>query len=129
MRWQVTRTATACSVAVAAILLVAFAGKVSNTYSRSWVPSWITSINRLVVLERARPPQGWLARNITLGGAGTPGERLIKKLRQFGDISVSIFGIFDDRKTRGAPRVGGIDVLGTPPTIYCGSRARCSSTK
>ena len=121
MRWQLTRTAAVWGAAVAAMLLVAFAGKVSTTYSRGWVLSWIVLTFGLLVLERsvlhlavARwTRQGRLARNVVIVGAGDPGEQLVEKLQRAGDATVAILGIFDDRRTRVAPEVGGVEVLGT----------------
>lgn len=121
MYWQSTRTAVVWGGAVFAMLLLAFVGKVSSTYSRGWALSWITLSFGLLLIERCIlhfaikrwTHQGRLARNVAIVGAGALSEQLIEKLQRSGDAGVSIVGVFDDRRTRVAPLVGGIEVMGT----------------
>jgi hypothetical protein len=40
LRWQLTRGAGMWAIVVSVLFLVAFAGKVSETYSRGWILSW-----------------------------------------------------------------------------------------
>ncbi len=121
LRWQATRLCAVWGAAVAALLLFAFLAKVSDVYSRGWALGWAASTLGLLLLERSLlrlaidrwTRQGRLARNIVIVGAGAPGEQLVDKLQRAGDASVTVLGIFDDRKTRVAPAIGGIEVLGT----------------
>jgi Undecaprenyl-phosphate glucose phosphotransferase len=121
MRWQVTAVAAVWAAAVAAMLLLAFIGKVSSAYSRGWSLSWITLSFGLLLVERSVlhiaidrwTREGRLARTVAIVGAGQPGEQLVEKLMRSEDAGVAILGVFDDRRTRIAPVIGGIDVLGT----------------
>jgi Undecaprenyl-phosphate glucose phosphotransferase len=121
MRWQVTRVAVIWCAAVAAMLLLGFVAKVSTTYSRGWSLSWITLSFGFLLVERSLlhfaidrlTRQGRLVRNIAIVGAGVPGELLVDKLQHAADAGISILGIFDDRRTRIAPVIGGIDITGS----------------
>jgi Undecaprenyl-phosphate glucose phosphotransferase len=121
LRWQATRVGAVWGAAVAALLLLAFVAKVSGIYSRGWALGWIVITLGLLLLERSLlhlaivrwTRQGRLARSVVIVGAGAPGEQLIEKLKRSDDGSVTVLGLFDDRKTRIAPSVGGIEVLGT----------------
>src|SRR6185437_284669 len=80
MRWQATRVAVVWGAAVAAMLLLAFVGKVSSTYSRGWALSWVTMTFGLLLIERSLlhlsimrwTRQGRLLRNVVIVGAGAP---------------------------------------------------------
>jgi Undecaprenyl-phosphate glucose phosphotransferase len=121
MRWQATRVAVVWVAAVAALLLLAFVAKVSGTYSRGWSLSWITLAFGLLLAERSLlrlaidrwRREGRLVRTVAIVGAGEPGEHLVEKLQQSEDAGIDVLGIFDDRRTRVAPVIGGIDVMGT----------------
>ncbi|HZB91387.1 MAG TPA: undecaprenyl-phosphate glucose phosphotransferase, partial [Stellaceae bacterium] len=121
LRWQATRIAAIWGATVAAMLLVAFATKASTIYSRGWALSWVALSFGFLLLERGAldlairrwTRRGRLARNIAVVGAGAPGEQLIDKLQRSNDASINLLGIFDDRRTRVAPEIGGITVMGT----------------
>jgi Undecaprenyl-phosphate glucose phosphotransferase len=125
-RWQVGHIALVWAAVVAMLLLLGFVGKESQTYSRGWALMWMVSalvsllfargILRLFILRWVR--QGYLARNVVVVGAGEPGERLIAKLQQSSDGGVAICGVFDDRKTRIPPSVGGYEILGTTDDLF-----------
>ena len=118
LRWQLTRAAAVWAIVVSVLLLAAFVGKISATYSRGWTLSWTMSALALVLIERvilrlaiARwVRQGHLTRNVVIIGAGEHGQRLITKLRK--SQGLAILGVFDDRKSRIPPSVCGCDVLG-----------------
>jgi Undecaprenyl-phosphate glucose phosphotransferase len=109
------------AVTLSVLLLVAFLGKLSESYSRGWALAWITAAPTLLLTERgilhlaiARwMRDGRLARNIVIVGAGNEGQRLIAKLQQSEDKSIAIRGVFDDRKSRLPAAVHGLKVLGT----------------
>ena len=121
LRWQLTRALTMWSMTLSILLLVAFLGKTSETYSRGWALTWFIATPALLLTVRGifyRAVSGWirggsLARNVVIVGAGDEGRRIIGKLRKSQDKSVVIRGIFDDRKSRLPGSVLGLNVLGT----------------
>ena len=118
LRWQLTRAAAVWAIVVSLLLLVAFVGKLSATYSRGWTLSWTVSALALILIERvilrlaiARwVRQGHPTRNVVIVGAGEHGQRLITKLRK--SPGLALLGVFDDRRSRIPPSVCGCDVLG-----------------
>lgn len=106
--WQLRHVAAAWSMVCAAGLMVAFATKTSDNYSRGWVIGWFAAATTLLLVGRialhrqirAWHRQGHFARNVAIVGASEPGARLIEKLRRFADENVRIVGVFDDRRTR-----------------------------
>jgi Undecaprenyl-phosphate glucose phosphotransferase len=121
LRWQLTHVITVWAITISLLLLVAFVGKISESYSRGWaLASIITAVCLLSagrgILHFALVPwvrDGSLARKIAIVGAGNEGQRLIAKLRESRDPSFAICGVFDDRKSRLPPSVNGFDILGT----------------
>ncbi|WP_119422666.1 undecaprenyl-phosphate glucose phosphotransferase [Desertibaculum subflavum] len=124
--WQWRKVAMTWSMVCAAGLMVAFATKTSDNYSRGWVIGWFLAATTLLLLNRAAlhrqirawHRQGYFARNVAVIGAGEPGAQLIAKLGRFADENVRIVGVFDDRRTRlaraavpGAGAVGTVDDL------------------
>ena len=119
--WQLMRVPMVWGVTLAALLLTAFLGKMSESYSRVWTLAWLTcapvllltarGILHLAVTRWVRG--GHLARNIVVVGAGSEGQRLIAKLRQSQDKSIAVRGVFDDRKSRLSSSVLGLNVTGT----------------
>jgi Undecaprenyl-phosphate glucose phosphotransferase len=120
LRWQLTRAASMWAIIVSGLLLAAFVGKVSETYSRGWTLIWVTTAVALILIERvifrlaigrwAR--RGYLARNFVIIGAGGESARLIAKLQKSQDESIYILGVFDDRKSRVPHSVCGCNVFG-----------------
>jgi Undecaprenyl-phosphate glucose phosphotransferase len=121
LEWQLTRILMTWSITISALLLVAFIGKVSESYSRGWMLAWIVAAVGLQLAGRClleiatqRGPQGGpLARNIVIVGAGDEGQQLVAKLQRSLDKSIAIRGIFDDRKSRVPQTVHGLRVSGT----------------
>jgi len=119
--WQLTRSLTMWSMTLALLLLMAFLGKTSESYSRGWALAWIIATPTLLLTGRGIlhlamahwVQDGRLARNVVIVGAGNEGQRLIAKLRESSDKSVAVHGIFDDRRSRLPRSVLGLDVLGT----------------
>jgi Undecaprenyl-phosphate glucose phosphotransferase len=130
LRWQATRVAVIWSGAVSALLLLAFLTKTSETFSRGWVLSWWAMGLGLLLLHRSLlflaimrwRRQGRLARSVVIVGAGEQGQQLVDKLRRRADESVAVLGVFDDRRTRVAPRIGGFEVLGTTDELLAFAR-------
>ena len=121
LRWQLTHVITVWGVTVALLLMVAFVGKMSESYSRGWALAAIITAACLLSMERgilylllARWVRiGSLARKIAIVGAGTEGQRLIAKLQQSRDPSFAVCGVFDDRKSRLPSSISGLNILGT----------------
>ena len=121
LRWQLTRVVTVWGTAVSVLLLMAFVGKISESYSRGWALVSITAAAGLLIGGRCIlycalwhwSGEEFLARSIAVVGAGTEGQRVIAKLQQSDDPSFTVFGVFDDRKSRIPASVGGVEVLGT----------------
>jgi Undecaprenyl-phosphate glucose phosphotransferase len=121
LRWQLTRAAAMWAIIISALLLVAFVGQVSATYSRGWALSWVATALAFILIERGIVRlaiarllrEGYLTRNVVIVGSGEQAERLIAKLQKSQDGSVAIRGIFDDRRSRIPDSICGCHVLGT----------------
>lgn len=108
LRWQLRQVSSAWLMVCAAGLMVAFATKTSDNYSRGWVIGWFVTASLLLLLGRvllhrqirAWYRQGYFARNVAIVGAGDLGAQMIAKLRRFADENVRIVGVYDDRRTR-----------------------------
>lgn len=120
LRWQLTRVTGIWLITVFVLLLAAFVGKMSETYSRGWTLGWVTSALVLMLTSRGILQfalaqwmrEGYLARNVVVVGAGEEGKRLIRKLLRSKDKSIAILGVFDDRWSRVPHSVHGCKVLG-----------------
>jgi len=121
LQWQLTRILVTWGTVISALLLVAFIGKISESYSRGWMLGWVVAAVGMQLAGRClleiatqrRPQSSRFARNIVIVGAGNEGERVVAKLQRSQDNSIVIRGIFDDRKTRIPHTVNGVSVLGT----------------
>jgi len=130
LRWQATRVCVVWGGTVALLLLVAFAGKESESYSRGWVLSWMIATPALLIFGRGvlrlligrLGRKGYLVRRLAIVGAGEEGERLVGILRGAKDGSIEIVGCFDDRHTRVPPSVSGVPVLGTTDDLLLFAR-------
>jgi Undecaprenyl-phosphate glucose phosphotransferase len=119
--WQVARALAMWIITLSLLLLVSFLAKTSETYSRGWALAWFIATPALLLTTRGilhRVVNRWveggpLARNLAIVGAGNEGQRLIGKLRELRDGSVTIRGIFDDRKSRLPNSVLGVNIMGT----------------
>jgi Undecaprenyl-phosphate glucose phosphotransferase len=119
--WQLTRILMMWGIALSVSLLTAFFGKVSESYSRGWALAWFAAVPSVLCIMRGVlhlavtrwVESGHLVRNIVIVGAGNEGQRLVKKLRELQDKSISFRGVFDDRKSRLSGSVLGLDILGT----------------
>jgi Undecaprenyl-phosphate glucose phosphotransferase len=121
LQWQLTRAILTWSVTVSILFLVAFLGKVMQSYSRGCVLAWIIAAPTLLLVGRGTLylaingwiRNGYLARNIVIIGAGKEGQRLIQKIQALQDKSITLRGVFDDRRAGLPPSVLGLKVLGT----------------
>ena len=130
MKWQITHEIGVWAVTVSCLLLVAFVERRSAIYSRAWALSWMAVVPaglaaksyflRLALAACNR--SGYFARNVVIIGAGAEGRRLIETLRQSGDKSIAICGVFDDGRLP-PPSVCGVRVLGTTDDLLSFARA------
>ncbi|MBK20643.1 MAG: undecaprenyl-phosphate glucose phosphotransferase [Rhodospirillaceae bacterium] len=96
------------------LLLIAYFGKVSSSFSRAWATYWfiaayisLTAVRLFaVVLIKQLREKGQLTYNVIVVGAGEFGERLIKHLDSRKASGVKILGLFDDRNTRVPESIG-----------------------
>jgi Undecaprenyl-phosphate glucose phosphotransferase len=121
LHWQLRHVLMTWGLTVAVLLVVAFFSKTSDIYSRGWMLSWIITVPVLLLVGRgilhaivaAGAVGSSLARNVAIFGAGDEGQRLIAKLRAAQDKTVTIQGVFDDRKARVPSAVSGFVLRGT----------------
>jgi Undecaprenyl-phosphate glucose phosphotransferase len=118
--WQLRHILMAWGLTVAVLLVAGFFSKTSDVYSRGWMLSWIITVPMLLLIERgflralvATDAVGSLARSVVVIGAGHEGQRLIARLLAGQDNTVTIRGVFDDRKSRVPTTVYGLAVRGT----------------
>jgi len=121
LRWQATRVGMIWGMTMSVLLLVAFIGKESESYSRGWALGWMVATMALLIVERgilhllivwwAR--RGYLVRYVVIVGAGETGARLAAALRQAQDGNIEILGFFDDRGARVPQEIYGLQVLGS----------------
>jgi FlaA1/EpsC-like NDP-sugar epimerase len=106
--WELTRILMMWGITLSLLLLTAFFGKVSASYSRGWALAWFAALPPALCIARGVfhlaatrwMESGHLVRNIVIVGAGDEGQRLIAKLQELRDKRIAILGVFDDRKSR-----------------------------
>jgi Undecaprenyl-phosphate glucose phosphotransferase len=122
LHWQLTHILMTWGLTVAVLLLVAFFSKTSDIYSRGWILSWFITVPILLLIGRGIlhgllgtgvRDGGSLACSVVIIGAGDEGQRLIARLRATEDKTLTIYGVFDDRKSRVPSTVCGLALGGT----------------
>lgn len=107
-RPRIRRVLSAWAVLCCVFLALAFALKVSSSYSRVWMVVWFCSTAGFLVLGRVIL-EHWIMHSIQQGrfalatviiGAGENGQRLATYLDQKGDARTRILGFVDDRRSR-----------------------------
>jgi polysaccharide biosynthesis protein PslA len=119
--WQISRVGIAWLGSISILLALAFTAKLSESYSRGWVISWIIGVGCLLLTSRIilgiaiirLKRRGKFTRNVAVVGIGDPGRRLIQKLIKTRESGTRIVGVFDDRKTRTLPLDADIEYQGT----------------
>lgn len=119
--WQLTHIPMMWGIALSALLLAAFIGKLSEVYSRGWALAWFTGAPALLLIGRVVlhfamrrwVEDGHLTRNIVVIGAGKEGQQLLAKLRESEDKSIAVRGIFDDCEPGLARSAPSGNVMGT----------------
>ncbi len=102
------------------LVMLAFALKLSDQYSRVWVFASLICTPPVLCLGRAgysallrrAARRGTLTRNIAIFGATEQARRLLERLGRADEPWNRIVGIFDDRRNRVPARVYGIKVMG-----------------
>ena len=102
------------------LLMIAFAFKITASYSRIWAVSWVglsfagLAVGRFLLDRqiRALAERGRFARRAVIVGAGEQGARLAAHIRETGCSRTDPIGFIDDRKDRVPARVAGYPLLG-----------------
>jgi Undecaprenyl-phosphate glucose phosphotransferase len=119
---QFGRVLAAWTFVFAAMAVLAFFGKIGDTFSRVWFATWYLSglaaffLLRLCLAAAVRrwTVDGLLERRAVIVGGGRPAEILIRALEAEHDNDIHICGIFDDRQGDRSPAiVAGYPKLGT----------------
>lgn len=106
------------------LLLLGFAFKVTEDFSRLWMMLWLAGFSIYLIISRivltwrlSRPAQGdFFRRRALIVGAGQAGQKVLDHLVRFQDQNIEVIGFLDDRETRlaktyrGAPLIGKIDL-------------------
>jgi Undecaprenyl-phosphate glucose phosphotransferase len=106
--------------AFALLLFIAFALKISDSFSRVWAVSWfLTAASGLVATRltlsfwiASRVREGALAERSIILGAGKRGQHFAAHLRKIDDPCTRVLGFIDDRKSRVPRSSHGYEVLG-----------------
>ena len=114
------RLLLAWAVSFAIILAIAFALKITSSYSRIWATSWFVATGGVMIGARLAisywighlASAGRFAQRTVIVGAGEQGQKLAAHLNQIGDIRTRIVGFIDDRKTRISLSGDGYRVIG-----------------
>lgn len=128
------KVVTLCISVFAALLVCAFAFKISAQYSRVWGISWLVSIIPLLVsfrftmaaVVRRSAMSGALTRNIIIYGAGDNGKHLINYIERLDEPWNRVVGVFDDRSDRVPDQCGDFPVLGDIESLVDYARAHSS---
>ena len=118
---HIKRIIPICVLVFLILVAVAFMLKMSATFSRVWVFSWLLQailwicsgrlLGYLVLIKLAQ--SGTLTRNIAVVGSGEQARRLLSSLNQKQEPWNRVSGIFDDRINRNNPELRGYPILGT----------------
>jgi len=127
---QVGRISTTITLAFLALVVCAFAVKISDQYSRLWVFGWWLYSCGLVIfvrfaiasLLRRWSAAGYIGRNIVIYGAGEQAGALVRHIEGVNEPWNRIVGIFDDRLERSGPELLGYPVLGDVQQLLRWSR-------
>jgi Undecaprenyl-phosphate glucose phosphotransferase len=119
-RLPVQRLLAAWAAAFAVLLFIAFALKVSNSFSRVWAVTWFFGAagalagTRLIVTHWIFKcvDEGALAERSIIFGAGEHGQRFAAQLKENDDPHLKVLGFIDDRKSRVPGSSQGYNVLG-----------------
>ena len=119
-RLRLDRMLLALAITFACLLSVAFALKISTTYSRVWAVGWFVASAGVLVVGRLLFHR-WIRQSARLGrfalrtvivGTGEQARRLIDHLRRHDSIRTHIVGLVDDQNAPGPRVAANAEVLG-----------------
>jgi len=124
--WQAKSILGVVTVAFGVLLVVAFALKVTEDYSRIWLFSWYLSVVGLLfwrvgltrVLIFRFSASGRIGRSIVVVGATDQADAFLAQLHSINHPWNVIAGVFDDRLERVGPSFGPYPVLGTTHDLF-----------
>ncbi len=108
------------------LLILAWATKSSEMYSRIVVGVWFVLTPLILILTRLIQrlflrilrKSGHNTRQVVIVGAGTLGQQLIERIQQAEWMGVKVVGIFDDDARKQGKEVLGVPVLGKTSDVY-----------
>lgn len=128
---SIQRLLAGWSCTFAVLLFIAFALKISDSFSRIWAVSWFLVTASVLVGSRVtlslwignRIKEGALAERTVIYGAGEQGQRFAAQMSIIDDPCTRVLGFIDDRKSR-VPRCSqGYEVLGNTQDLLAMIRA------
>ena len=119
-RLRLDRVLTGWIATCCLLLVIAFAFKITGSYTRAWSGTWFMSVFLMLVgvrilvarWVRQQALSGRFALRTVIVGAGEHGQRLAAHLNRFGDVHTRIIGFVDDRRDRVPVDCHGYDLLG-----------------
>jgi Undecaprenyl-phosphate glucose phosphotransferase len=117
---RLIKIVVSCECVFLAIVVLAFALKISAGFSRVWLFSWFITSTLLIVFTRSFADSqlrrlarsGRLSRNVVIVGATGLAKRFIECVENRKDPWVFILGIVEDRKDRGSSDICQYPILG-----------------
>jgi len=118
---QLQRLGTGLLIIAFLTLAAGYLTKTSDVFSRVWASTWGLLAICLLVAVRATlqfkyrqwQARGLLNRRIAVVGAGHQGQRVIRHFTDSNDPSVTLVGVFDDRRSRVPNQIGDNPIRGT----------------
>lgn len=123
---QFSKAITGFGFAVILLLVIAFVAKMTDSFSRVWLGSWVLSGMAFLVVARTAMTlyvrrlmqDGRIERRAVIVGGGEPAAELIRSLESQHGSDIRVCGIFDDRTDdRSPPVVAGYPKLGNIPEL------------
>ncbi len=113
------------------LVLMSFAFKVSEAFSRVWAFSWFSlvilslSIGRIQFYSILKKliASGKVVRTVAIVGYGEQGQRLVKWVAENHVPWLKLVGVFDDRMTRLEEKPEGVPLLGTTDDLIAYARS------
>ncbi len=119
------------ALALTFIVMIAFALKASEDFSRVWLFSWFTAGSLLLIVNRMMAAkasirlaqQGLIGERIAILGAGQNGQLLVEHLMKERHPYLQVAGIYDDRIPPRVPEdICGYPVLGDTNDLVAAAR-------
>lgn len=102
------------------MILIAFFTKTSTDFSRVWIAGWWITSGILIIALRAAirlslhfaRSRGYNQRQVLVAGAGSLGQKIVKRIRSAPWVGLEIIGFFDDNEQLQGQVINGIQVAG-----------------